>query len=92
MYFLERVREGRRYRYVGETEWDATRQRPRARQIMLGPVDAPAGVDLSKTETVGHKRIGDVGALAWVAEQLDVVRLIEGETVANAVQPSCQSA
>ena len=77
MYFFERVREGRRYRYVGETEWDAARQRPRARQILLCPVDAPERVDLAKTETVGRKRIGDVGALTWVAEQLEVVRLID---------------
>jgi hypothetical protein len=88
MYFFERVREGRRYRYVGETEWDAARQRPRARQILLCPVDAPKRVDLSKTETVGRKRIGDVGALAWVAEQLDVVRLIDSICPASGAGPS----
>lgn len=77
MYFFERMRQERRYRYVGQTEWDAARQRPRARQILLCPVDVPKQVDLSKSETVGRKRIGDVGALAWVAEQLDVVRLID---------------
>lgn len=77
MYFFERDREGRRYRFVGETEWDAVRQRPRARQILLGPVDAPTNVDLAKTETVGRRQIGDVGALVWVAEQLEVVKLID---------------
>lgn len=78
MYFAERTINGRRFRYVGETEWDAKKQRPRARQIVLGPVDAATSVDLSQTETVGRRRIGDAGALAWVAEQLDVVRLIDG--------------
>ena len=77
MYFFERVRKGRRFLFVGETEWDAAKQRPRARQIELGPIDSPTGVDLSKTETVGRRRVGDVGALVWVAEQLGVARLID---------------
>ena len=77
MYFAERDIKGRRFRYVGETHWDAKKQRPRARQIVLVPVEAATRVDLSRTETVGRRRIGDVGALAWVAEQLDVVGLID---------------
>lgn len=88
MYFFERERQGRLYRYVGETEWDAARQRPRARQILLCPVDAPKQVDLSKSETVGRKRIGDVGALAWVAEQLDVVKLMDAICPAAGDGPS----
>lgn len=77
MYFFERTRGGRRHRFVAQTEWDPVRQRPRSLQIQLGPVDAPTRVDLGKTETVGRRRIGDVGALVWVAEQLDVVKLID---------------
>jgi transposase len=88
MYFAERVIKGRRFRYVGETEWDAKKQRPRARQILLGPVEAPTMVDLSRTETVGRRRIGDAGALVWVAEQLDVVRLIDSFCPASGDGPS----
>jgi hypothetical protein len=33
-------------------------------------------VKLSETRTVGRQRVGDVGALVWVAEQLDVVGVI----------------
>jgi transposase len=33
--------------------------------------------DLSKTRTVGSRRVGDVGALVWLAEQLDVVGHID---------------
>jgi hypothetical protein len=34
-------------------------------------------VNLDATETVGTRAVGDVGALAWVAEQLDLVGLID---------------
>ena len=88
MYFAERIIKGRRFRYVGETEWDAKKKRPRARQIVLAPVDGATSVDLSKTETVGRRRIGDVGALSWVAEQLDVVRLIDACCPATGDGPS----
>ena len=77
MHFFERARGPRSFRFVAQTRWDAVRQRPKSLQIQLGPVEAPAGVDLAKTETVGKKRIGDVGALVWIAEQLDVVNLID---------------
>ena len=77
MHFFERDRGPRSFRFVAQTRWDAVRQRPKSLQIQLGPVEAPAGVDLAKTETVGKKRIGDVGALVWIAEQLDVVNLID---------------
>ena len=88
MYFMERSRFGRRYRIAGETSWDPVKGRPQARQIMLGPVDLPAKVDLGKTETVGRRRIGDVGALAWVAEQLDLVRVIDAACPSSGEGPS----
>ncbi|MBE0547142.1 MAG: IS1634 family transposase [Rubrivivax sp.] len=48
-----------------------------ARQIVLGPA-APAPVaDLAATCTVGTRALGDVGALVWVAEQLDLVGHID---------------
>ena len=46
------------------------------RQIVLGPADPPPTVDLGQTRTVGTKAVGNVGALVWVAEQLNLVGLI----------------
>jgi hypothetical protein len=46
------------------------------RQVVLGLADPPSAVDLGQTRTVGTKAVGDVGALVWVAEQLDLVGLI----------------
>jgi hypothetical protein len=77
MNIFERVIDGRRYRIAAQSLWDRVRQRPFARQAVLGPADAAPVADLGQTRTVGTRRIGDVGALAWVAEQLDVVRTID---------------
>ena len=80
--------------------------RSRAKRC-LGPADAPPVADLGLTRTVGTRRVGDVGALVWVAEQLDLVRLLDkacgvqgpahgptvGEMVlAVAVQRACEPA
>lgn len=77
MNVFEREVGGRRYRIAAQSLWDSVRQRPFARQIVLGPADAAPVADLSLTRTVGTKRVGDVGALVWVAEQLDLVKLID---------------
>ena len=57
--------------------WDSARQRPFARQAVLGPADPPPVADLGSTRTIGTRRVGDVGALAWVAEQLDLIQLVD---------------
>ena len=77
MNVFEREVGGRRYRIASQSLWDAVRQRPFARQAVLGPADPPPVADLSLTRTVGSRRVGDVGALVWVAEQLDLVKLID---------------
>src|SRR5213593_1142200 len=104
MNIFEREVGGRRYRIAAQSLWDAVHQRPFARQAVLGPAGPAPVVDLSLTRTVGTRRVGDVGALLWVAEQLDLVKLIdkacgvkgpiEGPTVgemvlAVAVQRAC---
>ena len=33
--------------------------------------------DLGATRTIGTRRVGDVGALVWIAEQLDLIKLID---------------
>ncbi len=53
------------------------KQPPVSRQVLLGTADPPPVADLAKTRTVGTKRVGDTGALGWVAEQLDIVWLID---------------
>src|SRR5215471_2012749 len=77
MNIFERHVGGRRYRIASQSLWDSTRQRPFARQAVLGPADSPPVADLALTRTIGTRRVGDVGALVWVAEQLDLIRLID---------------
>ena len=74
---FERVVGGRRYRIASQSVWDPLRQRPFARQAVLGPADPPPVADLGSVRTIGTRRVGDVGALVWVAEQLDLVKLID---------------
>lgn len=76
MYFSEKTVGGRRYRVAAQAVWDVRAGRAYSRQVVLGPADAPPTVDLAATRTVGRRRVGDVGALVWAAEQLDVVGVI----------------
>jgi transposase len=62
-----------RYRIAAQSVRDPRTGKPVSRQVVLGPADPSPLVDLSRSHTVGHARIGDVGALVWVAEQLDLV-------------------
>ena len=77
MNIFEREVGGRRYRIASQSVWDPGRQRPFARQAVLGPVDLPPVADLGLVRTIGSQRVGDVGALVWVAEQLDLIGLID---------------
>jgi hypothetical protein len=107
MHVFEREVNGHRYRIAAQSVWDATRGRSVARQVVLGPAAPPPVADLGATRTVGTRAVGDVGALVWVAEQLDLVRHIDracgalgakngpsvGElTVAVAIQRACAPA
>lgn len=76
MHFTEKTVGGRRYRIAAQAVWDSGAGRPYSRQVVLGPADPPPTVDLATARTVGRRRVGDVGALVWVAEQLDVVGVI----------------
>jgi len=77
MHVFEREVNGHRYRIAAQSVWDATRGRSVARQVVLGPAAPPPMADLGATRTVGTRAIGDVGALVWVAEQLDLVGHID---------------
>ncbi len=77
MHIFEREVGGRRYRIAAQSVWDSQQRRSVARQVVLGPA-APAPVaNLAATCTVGTRALGDVGALVWVAEQLDLVGNID---------------
>jgi len=104
MNIFERNVGGRRYRIASQSVWDPSRQRPFARQAVLGSADPPPVADLATVRTIGTQRVGDAGALVWVAEQLDLIGIIDracGQTgpedgptigemvVAVAVQRAC---
>lgn len=73
MHVFEREVNGQRYRIAAQSVWDPKRGRSVARQVVLGPAGSPPKADLSATRTVGTRGVGDVGALIWVAEQLDLI-------------------
>jgi transposase len=77
MHVFVREVNGRSYRIAAQSVWDPVRGRSVARQTVLGPATAAPVADLSATRTVGTQAIGDVGALIWVAEQLDLIGHID---------------
>jgi transposase len=77
MNIFERQVGGRRYRIASQSLWDPAKQRPFARQAVLGSADPAPIADLAATCTVGTRLVGDIGALVWVAEQLDLIKLID---------------
>lgn len=76
MHFFERTISGRAYRIAAESTWDPIAKRSVSRQVVLGPADPSLFLDVADSEMVGSKRVGDVGALLWVADRLDVVGCI----------------
>ena len=74
---FEREVNGHRYRIAAQSVWDSARGRSVARQVVLGPAAPPPVADLGATRTVGTRGVGDVGALIWVAEQLDLIAHID---------------
>ncbi len=85
MFFFERLVGGRKYRVAAESVWDPRKQQPVSRQVLLGPADPAPVADLARTRTLGTRRVGDVGALGWIAEQLNVVRHLNDAFAAGSV-------
>jgi len=77
MHIFEREVKGHGYRIAAQSVWDPARGRSVARQVVLGPAAPPPIADLGATRTVGTRAVGDVGALVWIAEQLDLVGHID---------------
>lgn len=77
MHIFERTIDGRSYRIAAQSVWDPRAGRPISRQAVLGPADPPPVADLGAVRAVGTRAVGDVGALVWVAEQIDLVGCID---------------
>src|SRR5919108_6643188 len=77
MHFFEREANGHRYRIAAQSVWDSKRGRSVARQVVLGPAGPSPVANLAATRTVGTRALGDVGALVWIAEQLDLIATID---------------
>lgn len=77
VHIFERQVGGRPYRIAAQSVWDSSRRRSVARQAVLGPAGTAPVVDLGTARTVGTRAVGDIGALAWVADQLDLVGHID---------------
>lgn len=77
MVIYERVIRGRKFRIASQSVWDPRRGQAITRQAVLGSAEPLPVVDLAQTQVMGTKGIGDVGALIWVAEQLDLVALLD---------------
>lgn len=73
MFFFEREMRGNTYRMVAQSVWDSAKGCSVSRQVILGPATPPPKADLGDTRTVGTRAVGDIGALLWIAEQLDLV-------------------
>jgi hypothetical protein len=78
--------DGRKYRVAADSVWDPRTKQPVSRQVLLGPADPPPVADLARTRTIGTRRVGDVGALSWVAERLNVVRHLNEAFAAGPVR------
>jgi hypothetical protein len=53
MNIFERRVGGRRYRIASQSLWDPAKQRPFARQAVLGSADPAPVADLGSTRTIG---------------------------------------
>ena len=61
---------------------------PVSQQVSLGPVEDDRAVVLSRCEVVGHQRVGDVGALIAVAEEVDVLGAFDEQAPGDGLGPS----
>jgi hypothetical protein len=77
VHVFEREVNGYRYRIAAQSVWDSARGRSVARQVVLGTAGSPPLADLGATRTVGTRAVGDVGALVWIAEQMDLIAHID---------------
>lgn len=73
MFHFEKMVDGRRYRMVAQSQRVPGKKHPVSRQVCLGPVHDNEPFVPSQCEVAGRRRVGDVGALLFIANQLGVV-------------------
>ena len=77
MHIFERVVSGRRYRILATTVRVAGKKHPVSRQVSLGPVATNERFAPSQCDEAGFRRVGDLGALVSIAEELGVLEAFD---------------
>lgn len=88
MHIFEREINGRRYRIAATTVRVPGKKHPVSRQISLGPVEGDEPFVPSRCEEAGFRRVGDVGALVAVADELGVLEAFDAVAPGDGVGPS----
>jgi transposase len=88
MRIFERAISGRRYRILAVSERVPGKKNPVSRQVSLGPVEDEEPVVPARCVVVGERRVGDVGALIEVAEELGVLSAFAGAAPRQGDGPS----
>lgn len=88
MHIFEREISGRCYRILATTVRVAGRKHPVSRQVSLGPVESDERFVPSQCSEAGFRRVGDVGALVAMAEELGVLDAFDEEVPGDGTGPS----
>lgn len=88
MFHFEKEVDGRRYRMIAQSARVPGHKHPVSRQVCLGPVHDDEPFVPARSEVVGTRRVGDIGALLHVAEQLGVVEAFAEEAPRRGGGPS----
>ena len=79
MYIFTKIVKGRPYLIAATTERVPGKKHPVSRQVSLGPVASDEAFVPSQCVEAGFKRVGDIAALAAVAEELGVLEAFNAE-------------
>lgn len=88
MHIFEREIRGRRYRIAATSRRVRGREQPVSRQISLGPVEDDRPVIPARCEQIGYRRVGDVGALVAVADEVGVLSAFDEVAPGDGETPS----
>jgi hypothetical protein len=79
VYIFTKIVKGRPYLIAATTERVPGKKHPVSRQVSLGPVGSDEAFVPSQCVEAGFKRVGDIAALAAVAEELGVLEAFNAE-------------
>lgn len=88
MHIFEREIKGRRYRVLATSRRVKGKKHPVSRQVSLGPVGDDVAFCPAQATTAGHRRVGDVGALIAVADELGVLDAFDAACPGDGDSPS----